>query len=209
MYSQNDEEKIILEYFSKDKIEDLKVLDIGANDGITFSNSYELIKRGATGYLIEASKKTFKKMIEVHQNTKGKVYGFNYAIADKNGYMKFYESGTLINKDDHSLVSTLKPKEMDRWKSTNIDFKEETVLAKTFKTFIKECNDKYFDLITIDIEGYDWDVLTQIDLKAVKCQMLIVEWNTIEEVRTKFIDYARIFDMKLISSNPENLIFVK
>jgi hypothetical protein len=37
--------------------------------------------------------------------------------------------------------------------------------------------------------------------------MLIVEFNGKDEAL--FTDYANKFDMKLISKNPENLIFVK
>ena len=50
-YSQNGEQKIILEYF-QDKYKG-KVLDIGANDGITLSNSRALIEKGWDGVLIE------------------------------------------------------------------------------------------------------------------------------------------------------------
>ena len=43
MYSQNQEEQIILDYFNDVKVG--HVLDIGANDGKTFSNSLALIER--------------------------------------------------------------------------------------------------------------------------------------------------------------------
>ena len=43
MYSQNNEEQVILDYFGN-KIGNL--LDIGANDGITLSNSRKLIELG-------------------------------------------------------------------------------------------------------------------------------------------------------------------
>jgi hypothetical protein len=76
-----------------------------------------------------------------------------------------------------------------------------------FKSFQETAARKQFNLISIDVEGYDYEVLSQIDLVSVGCEMLIVEFNGKDEAL--FTDYANKFDMKLISKNPENLIFVK
>jgi len=59
MYSQNNEEQIILNYLGDSTGH---FLDIGAFDGITFSNTYELVKRGWTGVMVEASPRTFIKL---------------------------------------------------------------------------------------------------------------------------------------------------
>jgi FkbM family methyltransferase len=209
IHSQNNEQQIIAKYFKYDIPQFLHILDIGANDGITFSNSYDIISRGATGYLVEASKETFDKLSKVHDNSIGKAHCFNYAITDKNGLMVFYESGTLLSKGDKSLVSTLKAKEMDRWSSANIQFKETAVEAIDFKTFREKAKAPCFDIITIDIEGYEWEVLSQIDLEEVRCKMLIIEFNGVQEKKDTFMQYASLFGMKLHSENPENLIFVK
>jgi len=157
---------------------------------------------------VEASKATFEKLQNAHKDSEGNANFFNNAITDKNGIMVFYESGTLLSKDDLSLVSTLKAKEMDRWTSANIKFEEKSVDAIDFKTFMGKANAKKFHLISIDIEGYEWEVLSQIDLGAVRCKMLIIEWNGIEEKKVQFSDYAALFDMRLHAENPENLIFI-
>jgi hypothetical protein len=81
------------------------------------------------------------------------------------------------------------------------------VIGMDFKSFQATATHKQFNLISIDVEGYDYEVLSQIDLGSVGCEMLIVEFNGKDE--SLFTDYANKFGMKLISKNPENLIFVK
>mgnify|MGYP000961084393 CR=1 FL=1 len=61
MYSQNNEEEVILKYLGDSTG---TFLDIGAFDGITFSNTYELVKRGWKGVMVEASPRTFIKLQE-------------------------------------------------------------------------------------------------------------------------------------------------
>ena len=77
------------------------------------------------------------------------------------------------------------------------------------KEIVWSSSDLYtiFDLISIDVEGLDYDVLTQIDLTKCKCRMLIVETNGKEN--QKYIDYSATHGMTLMTQNAENLIFVK
>lgn len=64
-----------------------------------------------------------------------------------------------------------------------------------------------WDFITIDIEGMDYAVLSQLDLTEHECKCLCVEWNGQDE--DKFTDYAAKHGLTLISKNPENLIFAR
>ncbi len=56
-YTQNNEEQIFIDYFKNQNPSELCVLDIGANDGKTFSNSLRLIELGWSAILIEPSPK--------------------------------------------------------------------------------------------------------------------------------------------------------
>ena len=67
MYSQNNEERIILNYFLNRKG---NFLDIGANDGITLSNVRALAEMGWKGCLIEPSKKAYNKAVENYKQYK-------------------------------------------------------------------------------------------------------------------------------------------
>ncbi len=63
-------------------------------------------------------------------------------------------------------------------------------------------------MISIDAEGFDYEILTQIDLKEVDCKMLIVEYNGDLNEQMKFVEYANKFKMKLHAKTYQNLIFV-
>lgn len=203
MYSQGNEEQIILDYFGRNKG---IVLDLGANDGKTLSNSLKIIETGWSALLVEPSKEAFKRLEKLHKENE-KVVCINIAVSNVEGELDFFESGSHITKEDFSLLSTLKPSEMSRWIGSGTDFNPITVEAITFKSLLNKSPYKKFDLITIDIEGLDYDVLTQINLREVECKMLIIETNSVDD--NKYIHYCAKYDMRLYHKNHENLIFVR
>lgn len=194
MYSQNNEEQVILDYF-KDFSGSL--LDIGANDGVTFSNSLALIERGWYASLVEPSPSAFSKLSQLHSdNPKVKVYQF--AIGATTEDVVLHVNDPHIPNDD-SLLATTKASEMNRWGA--LKFNETKVEQYTFKDAFEG---QKFDFITIDAEGVDIEILQQINLAEVGCKLLCVEHNgkKIEEYR----DYCAKYGMKEISINAENII---
>lgn len=201
-YSQNGEDVIALFYFGEFKG---NILSIGENDGKTLSNALLLIEQGWNAVLVEPSEKCFKQLKERHKGN-DKVQCVKYAIAEEEGVFEFHESGSHLSINDHSLLSTLIESEKERWKGT-AEFTKTKVKAITFDTLLEISDYKKFDLVSIDVEGLDWNILTQIDLEKIGCKMLIIETNSIED--KKYIDYCAKFGMKLRDKNHENLIFVK
>ncbi len=208
-YSQNNEEKIIKDYFGKYETENhlLTLLSIGENDGKTLSNSLACIERGWYATLVEPSKYAFNKMFALHSGNK-KIEMFNCAIGDTCGEVVFHESGEHAKHlygENHSLLSSIKKSETTKW--TNETFTETTVDCLDIETLFDKSINSEFDLITIDAEGYDFIILKQIDLFKIGCNMLIVEYNGEEE--NKYIEYCENFGLKLQSKTRENLIFVR
>ena len=199
MYSQNQEEQVILNYFGEKKGH---LLDLGANDGMTFSNSLRLIQLGWSADLVEPSPGTYEKLCELHKNNE-EVKCHEVAISSVNGTVEFHESGTLLGSDDKSLVSTLDPKEKQRW-GGKVAYKKISVESVTFNSLLERTKKRTFDFITIDVEGLDWLVLNQINLKEVGCKMLIIETNGKETL--KYVKYCNQFGLSLLSSNQENII---
>ena len=64
-----------------------------------------------------------------------------------------------------------------------------------------------FPYVTIDAEGYDWDILKQIDLKKYGVEMLCIEWNGVEQRATTYAHYCAPFGLKELHRNGENMIF--
>lgn len=209
-YSQGNEEGLIKNYFAKQELNSatLTVLSCGENDGKTLSNSLACIERGWQATLIEPSEKCFKKLTKLHQDN-GKVECFNLAIGKENGTAKFYESGEHAKNmygENHSLLSSLKHDETIKWKYET--FTEKLVTVLDFKTLLLHSKYKKFELISIDCEGVDYDILTQIDLIEIGCKMLIVEYNGDLNEQMKFVEYANKYGMNLLAKTYQNLIFV-
>jgi FkbM family methyltransferase len=201
MYSQNSEEQIIKSYFG----ESLGTfLEIGANDGKTLSNCYQLSLDGWDGVCVEPSSKVWMQLNKNHLKH-NKVQLLNVGIAEYNGKAKFFDSGELLRNGDKALVSTIDESETVRWKRSGIPFEETEIDVINFETLLELSSYKTFDLISLDAEGFDYKILSQIDLKKVGCKMLIVEWNGKDKPLYQL--YCESFGMKLIAENGENLIF--
>jgi FkbM family methyltransferase len=200
MYSQNQEEEYIINYFKEYKG---TLLDIGANDGKTFSNSLSLIELGWRAYLVEPSPKAFTKLTALHKGN-DKVECLPVAMGESNAKAILSESGWhLHHKSDVALLSTLIPAEKKRW--DKVSFEDHEVEVVDYKTFTELVDWKCFDFISLDAEGMDWQILSQIDL--VDTRMICVETNSIET--EKYINYCAGFGMKLIYKNAENIIMAK
>lgn len=182
------------------------ILDLGANDGITLSNSRHFIENGWQGYLVEAGRTPFDRLMK---NILPNTVAINCAIGNHDGKFKFFESNNLLDKDDVGLVSSLLVDETYRWVNAGVGYSEYDVDCYTWNTFLDKFHlqSQNFDIISIDIEGMDYDVLSQMNLEELGCKVLCVEFNG-KEIQ-KYIDYAKKYELTLASQNPENLIFIK
>ncbi len=203
-HSQNNEEDIILNLFKLKR--NGTFLDIGANDGVTLSNTFALANNyGWTGLLVEASPTAYERMLKNYELIDRDIDLQNVAIGKEDGVLEFYESGELLGKGDVSLVSSGVRSELDRWESLKIPFHKIKIPMISFATMLSRTRHTHFDLLSIDIEGMELDVLPQIDFKALKIQVAVIEWNSKDEQKYNDIMFPQGF--KLVSKNMENLIY--
>jgi FkbM family methyltransferase len=200
MYSQNLEEKYILEYFKDRKG---TFLDIGANDGITLSNTRALAELGWAGVFVEASPKSFMRLKDNYKGLKG-FYFYKVALGDHNGNAILQESSSLLSSSDIGLVSTFEASEMQRFKSI-CTYEPVTVKMFKWKTFKNRLTIKDFDFINLDIEGFEMHVLPDLDLTKTSC--VCIEWNSKQELKAEYKKYLDGF--KLIYTSGENLIYAR
>lgn len=205
-YGQNKEDEVINNLIVSRYGANFKgtILDLGANDGITLSNSRFFIENGWNGILIEAGKLPYEKlMTTVLPNT----IAINCALGNQNGSLTFYESNNLLNSNDVGLVSSLVVDETQRWRNAGVGFTEYQVECLTWDSFLDKFHlkSKNFDIISIDIEGMDYDVLIQMNLRELECKVLCIEFNGKD--MQKYVDYAQSHGMILFHQNAENLIF--
>ena len=201
-YSQNREDLFIANYFG-----DFKgtLLDIGANDGTTFSNSRLLIEKGWSAHLLEPGIAAFLKLADLYADSWHATI-HRVGIGERDEVVTFYESGAHVkNGKDIGLVSTAIGSETNRWRKSGVHFDETQVKLLTWQSFYKRCDECTFEFISIDAEGYDWKILQQIDLKDTK--VLCIEWNSDPNLLAKYTNYCKGF--KPAVKNAENLIFVR
>lgn len=197
-FSQNSEEKYILQYFEGFTG---TLLDIGANDGKTFSNSLALIGNDWKAVLVEPGADAYMKLALLHEYN-DKVMCLKLAIGQENGFVDLHVNEPHI-AGDTGLLSTLDPKEKERWGS--LQFKTERVECMDYKSLCELIEMDKFDFITIDAEGKDMVILEQIDLTHTR--MVCVEHNG-KDIE-KYSDYCKKFGMKVLHINGENIILVK
>jgi FkbM family methyltransferase len=207
-YGQNKEDEVINNLMISKYGSDFKgsILDLGANDGVTLSNSRYFIENGWYGILVEAGNLPYEKLLKtILPNTTA----INCAIGNQDGYLTFYESKNLLDSNDVGLVSSLVSQETQRWREAGVGYTEYKVECHTWNTFKNtfHLESRNFDIISIDIEGMDYDVLSQMNLTELDCKVLCVEFNGKD--MQKYVNYAGNHGMTLVHQNPENLIFFK
>ena len=196
--SQNNEAEVVAEYFKHHKGGVL--LSLGENDGETLSNSYDLIAAGWTGILVEPGVAPFNKLQHRYARNHT-VFAYNFAIGIHTG------KGSFCNASD-SLLSTTKPEQLEKWKT--VTHKEDQVDFYTFNDARDLFVFKYFDFITIDCEGMDWEILQQMNLEELGCQCICVEHNSdmprYENIKAHCAKYGLV---KELLFNGENTILAR
>jgi FkbM family methyltransferase len=199
-HSQNQEEQVILDYF-KDFTGTF--IDIGANDGSTFSNTRTLAVLGWKGVLVEPSPKAFEKLKSLYNGHKG-FYLYQFAISNHNGKAMLQESGPLCSASDVGLVSTFHTHEKARF-DKSVNYSAVEVKTYRWKTFLNRLRIKEFDMVSMDCEGDELNILPEMDLSKVR--LICIEWNSKPELKAEYEKYLDGF--KLIYTSGENLIYAR
>jgi FkbM family methyltransferase len=206
-YSQYGEDKIVSEHIKNSYIGN--ILDIGANDGKILSNSLHFIENGWGGTLIEAAPIPFNKMLQTHKDN-DKVQCLNICLSDVTEQFTFYHNITHLNKNDSDLLSTIsKDSFLGSSKSGN-PFDSFEIDCYQFDKIKEKLLHKIYQIISIDIEGYDYQVLRQINLKEFGCEILIIEYNNDNNIKDQVLKYCSKFGLnKILHDNETNIIITK
>lgn len=195
MYSQNDEEKVILEYANG--LKPMRFLEIGAYDGITFSNTYALYQQGWEGVYVEADPECFESLRRnFHGDSECTL--INKCVGSHTGKVTFYMGG--------GMYSTTSKRHRDIWSGHQVPYQELVLDMVDFEELIRLAPGPY-SFINIDVEGIDIDILRQIDPKPLKTKLICVECNYQDE-RQVYRDCLNSKGFKVVHETSENLIGV-
>ena len=196
MYSQNNEEQTILQYFGLQPTG--RFLDIGAYDGLNLSNTMALYEHGWSGVLVEASPTVFCKLMETYRDRdRSRVQLVNSAVVPYHGHlMTFHDSGI-------DAIGTLEPESKTRWKG--IPWYPIMVNPITIIDLLDVVGYD-FDMITMDVEGINLELFLSLPLAMLKqLRMIVIEHDGHVVKMTEHLGK----EWTLIDFNPENAIYVK
>ena len=147
-------------------------VDVGANDGIHGSMSYQLEKEGWSGILIEPNPLLVNRLREVRTSPV-----FQCAISSNEGDLPFYIVEGPGNIDGLSRFDYSKEFE-DHVKSCGGSVKKSIVNVRKISNVIEEAkNISKIDLLKIDVEGHEFDVLKSFDFDKYHPSLIITEDN--------------------------------
>lgn len=170
MPSQYGEEAIINKYFKG--LKSGMVVDVGAADGITGSNSKFLIDRGWNAILIEPNPHNYKKLIDLYRDNQLVQVCPKACYSSDLGIIPFY----CDTYDGHGQISTMDLSFRDKWdKVYNAKYVEVTVECVTLTQILNDYNISKIDFLSIDCEGVDLEVLKGIDWNKLDLGLICVE----------------------------------
>lgn len=194
LYSQNNEEKIIVDYF-KGKVG--KFLDIGAFNPFTFSNTRRLVELGWAGIYVEPSPICFQSFVETYSSDLN-ITLYNCALGLNDGKTVFYESGL-------DAVGTLCLKHKEKWEK-GCGVKYHSIIIDVVKTenFFKQSLGN-IDFLSLDTEALNIEIFNRIpDSFWDSISLLCIEHdNKVEHICQKLSSFRQLL------CNAENLILGK
>lgn len=192
-----------LSAYSKFRNGQVRIIQIGANDGITHDPIHKFIRRDAwRGVLLEPQLYVFDRFLSpLYAKTKG-IIPIKAAIGQKDGVMPIYtisftkerwatgltsfDRTTLQKMIDSGYVrehikrSGIKaPEDQSLWIS------EEMVQVISFETLIKKYALTDVNLIMIDAEGFDDQIIKMINYNEIQPDIIVYEAMHLNEAQER------------------------
>jgi FkbM family methyltransferase len=178
-YGVNEMDKDIIEKYLN--YNDGFFIEVGGNDGITQSNTAHLeFYKNWDGLLIEAIPDKFKLMIinrpksicinTCLSNIDGEVIKFN----DVN-LMSFVENSRKSEFDDEQWI-------YEGEKCQNIIREKYELITKKLQTILEENSINKIDFFSLDVEGYELNVLQGLDFSKNRPKYVLIECTHQEEI---------------------------
>jgi len=209
MYSQNNEDNVFSQVLPQEGV----LVDIGAFDGKTISNSRLLLEKGWKGFLVEPSPAAFEKLLKTHRENDN-VDLLNAAILpnspkeEKFKIIDFYESElSLISTTSKEFSKNDCVAEGNPWNNPpykiilTTGIQVDVILQKVLEKW------KKINFLSIDAEGISSEIALSIDFSKydIKCICIEVDKNS-ENI---LLEYFNSFGYHVIHKTPENLILIK
>lgn len=200
-YSQEGEDKVLARFFEYKNIG--FYIDIGAHHPIRFSNTYLFYKRGWRGINIDAMPGSMEAFREIRTED----INLEIPIASKREFLNYY----IFNETALNTFSKEEAEKKDGLRNYKVI---KTLQLEAFP--LSEILDKYLpsgqhiDFMSIDVEGYDFEVLKSNNWEMYKPDFILIESlrTTLEEIKEdKVYLFLKDYGYKLQAKTFNTLFF--
>ncbi len=183
-FAQNFED-ILLDRVFQGKPEGFYI-DVGAHDPEHLSVTNLFYQKGWTGINIEPVPISLEKF----KNTRPKDINLNMALSNQKGEMIFY----MINNDMQASLSSFDKQQVAIIsQERNVSYGEIKVKVETLENICEEyCQDKEIDFLKIDVEGFEWQVISGANFKKFRPKVILVEATKVNSNPIKVKDIKEI-----------------
>lgn len=148
-------------------------VDVGCNHPIDLSNTFRFYLRGWRGISIDAN----AELIALHKKFRPEDTAICAAVSDKVQMVTFHKS-------ELTAVSTIDEKTLGVWKEKwKFNESDQSQVETTTLDLILEKHlppGQKIDLLTVDVEGHDFEVLKGISLDKYRPQLIVVEIHNLD-----------------------------
>lgn len=172
-------------------------VDVGAYNPTRLSNTKRFYARGWTGINIEPDPRKIKKFY----NSRPRDTNLNLGIANKSGKLEYF-------KFEPETLSTFSKKAAENYKKEGFKLVETSRIkvSRLSEIFKEYCKNKKIDFLSVDVEGYDLEVLKSNDWGKFRPTIVCVEADILtDEAMERLLVKARY---KKVYKNHNNLIFL-
>ena len=163
---------------------DAFVIEIGANDGINDDPIRPFVEAGRwAGIMVEPSPEVFERLRRNYAGVSERIAFENVAIADHDGTATFFHVDWVDGEQSHRIDvlgslsldaaqtsgALLLPDEQHR------RIVRDEVACLTFDSLCRKHGVERLNLLLIDAEGYDFEIVKQLDLERHRPRLLVYE----------------------------------
>ena len=145
------------------------VVEVGANDGVFCSNSYPFIQRGWRAALVEPNP-AMQEKLQLLYGRNDKVKSFGVACGAEDGSSRLF-----LGRNGEDGYATLSTEDSWWYKETRSEESVPVTVTRLDSILDSAGCPQIFELLSIDTEGFDYDVLQGLDFRRFRPKVIITE----------------------------------